>query len=176
MKFSCNIRIQQDLLSQANFYCDIKQNFNAIWSKIYLKRIFRSEANFIAIWCRFFCDKKQIFLRCEANFIVIWSNIRYLKRMFLSEANLYCDMKPFLCDLKRIPLFEGKFSIWSKFIVWYEANCSRNLKRNPLSEMIFFILQQICIDMKRFLLQYEADFYCDMKIICTLWYEAKSAI
>ena len=46
----------------------------------------------------------------------------------------------------------------------HEANCSRDLKQNPLSEMIFWALHQILIAiLSEFLLQYETNFYWDIK-------------
>ena len=125
MKFSCNIRIQQDLLSEANFSCDLKQNtpskmdfsdLKQIWSETrYLKRCFLSISNeyFLAI-----CSNLKLIYQSKAKFS-IWSEI-------------FCDMKRFFCDVKRFPFryevnfianlyeaicvrFEAKSAIWNDF-------------------------------------------------------------
>ena len=61
----------------------------------------------------FYCYIKLIF-------IPIWSEIRYLKQIFRYKEIFSSDIEK-SCDIKQNPQSKANFSIWSEFVLRYEA-------------------------------------------------------
>ena len=117
-----------------------------VWYEANYSRDLKRNSQYELFW--FFSLYSEFLLRYQAIFychiklicIVIWSEICYLKRFFRSEANLYCcDMKRFSVRLESNSSIWRIFSILNEFLLWYEAGFSHDLKRNPLSEVIYSI-------------------------------------
>ena len=114
-------------------YCDMLRYFQAILSKIsHLKWIFpiwSETAILIDVFLRYQTNiflRSEVNLSTEANFIAIWSVcIAIWSWVFQIWSEFYSYMN-------RNPLSEANVSIWSEFLLRYEAilNEFRYLKRS----------------------------------------------
>ena len=158
---------------------------HVIWSETrYLKRCFQSISNeyFLAIWSQIHYLK--VIYQSKAKFS-FWSDFIAIWSRFFRNEGILAIWSEFYSDMKRYPLYKANVSTWSKFILWYEAIFVRFEANSTIwSEFLviwsklftrfeaksaiwndfFLALQRISIAIwSYYLLQYEANFYCDMK-------------